>query len=95
MNLTNPTISDPFVSDLAAVTAGGFNVGDTNHDSKLSLGETWQIYRRPHGDQAEIDNGGVLDPTLSILQYGLRDDRPGCVGERHRIGPIAQTRAWR
>jgi len=31
------------VSDLAAVTAGGFNVGDTNHDSKLSLGETCNI----------------------------------------------------
>ena len=32
MDLTNPMVTDPSVSDLAAVMAGGFNVGDTNND---------------------------------------------------------------
>jgi uncharacterized repeat protein (TIGR01451 family) len=67
MTLTNPAVSDPSVSDLAAVTAGGFNVGDTNHDGKLSLGETWRYTADHTVTQAQIDNGGVVDPTLAII----------------------------
>jgi uncharacterized repeat protein (TIGR01451 family) len=65
MNLTNPVVRDPFVSDLAAVTAGGFNVGDTNHDGKLSLGETWQYTADHSVTQPEIDNGGSISNTAS------------------------------
>src|SRR5262249_31404072 len=35
MTLTNPVVSDPSVSGLAAVMSGGFNAGDTDHDGKL------------------------------------------------------------
>jgi uncharacterized repeat protein (TIGR01451 family) len=38
--LSGITVSDPSVSDLAAVQSGGFNVGDTNLDGLLSAGET-------------------------------------------------------
>jgi uncharacterized repeat protein (TIGR01451 family) len=66
MTLTHPTVSDPSVSDLAPVMAGGFNAGDTNHDGKLSVGETWQYTADHTVTQAEIDNGGVVDPALAI-----------------------------
>src|SRR5207248_5989196 len=66
MDLTNPMVSDPSVSDLAAVTSGGFNVGDSNHDGELSVGETWQYAADHTVTQAEIDNNGVVDSHLAI-----------------------------
>jgi uncharacterized repeat protein (TIGR01451 family) len=66
MTLTAPAVTDPFVSDLAPVVAGGFNTGDTNHDGKLGLGEIWQYTATHTVTQAEIDNGGVVDPALAI-----------------------------
>src|SRR6185369_8700615 len=41
MTLTSPVVSDLFVSNLAAVTSGGFNTGDSDHDGKVDIGETW------------------------------------------------------
>jgi uncharacterized repeat protein (TIGR01451 family) len=66
MDLTNAVVTDPSVSDLAAVMSGGFNVGDTNMDGDLSLGETWQYTADHTVTQAEIDNGGVVDPALAF-----------------------------
>ncbi|MEJ0075837.1 MAG: hypothetical protein WDO17_10375 [Alphaproteobacteria bacterium] len=65
MTLTNPVVSDPSVSGLAAVLSGGFNAGDTNHDSKLSVGETWQYTASHTVSQDDIDNGGVVNPALA------------------------------
>jgi hypothetical protein len=54
------------VSDLAPIVSGGFNSGDTNLDGKLSRGETWQYTAHHTVTQAEIDNGGIVDPALTI-----------------------------
>ena len=65
MTLTGVAVSDPSVADLDAVESGGFNVGDTDHDGKLDLTETWQYTASYTVTQADIDNGGVVDPLLS------------------------------
>jgi len=65
MTLTGAVVSDPSVSDLAAVESGGFNVGDTNQDGKLGLGEIWQYTANHTVTQADLDNGDVVDPTLT------------------------------
>jgi uncharacterized repeat protein (TIGR01451 family) len=65
MDLTNPMVSDPSVSDLAPVMAGGFNAGDTNQDGELSVGETWQYTADHTVTQTEINNGGTIDNTAS------------------------------
>src|SRR5262249_6991020 len=59
-DLTGITVSDPSVSDLAGVDANndGFNDGDTNHDGKLSVGETWQYSATHTVTQAELDSNG-------------------------------------
>jgi len=66
MTLTNPMVSDNFASDLAPVMAGTSNVGDTDHDGKLGLGETWQYTADHTVTQAEIDNGSAVVPGLSF-----------------------------
>jgi len=65
MTLTDPVVSDPSVSNLAAVMSGGFNAGDADTDGKLDVGETWQYTASHTVTQAEIDNGGVIDPGLT------------------------------
>src|SRR5262249_62418046 len=40
MMLTNPVVSDPSVSDLAAVMSAGFNTRDTDHDPNVHIGQT-------------------------------------------------------
>src|SRR5262249_47565992 len=59
-DLTGITVSDPSVSDLAGVDANhdGFNDGDTNHDGKLSVGETWSYTAHHTVTQAELDSNG-------------------------------------
>ena len=65
MTLTDPVVSDPSVSNLAAVMSGGFNAGDADTDGKLDVGETWQYTASHTVTQADIDNGGVVDPDLT------------------------------
>ncbi len=65
MTLTGVTVSDPDVENLTAVLVGGFNTGDTDQDGKLDLTETWQYTANYTVTQADIDNGGVVDPSLS------------------------------
>jgi uncharacterized repeat protein (TIGR01451 family) len=91
MTLTHPVVSDPFASDLAAVTSGGFNVGDTNHDGKLGLGETWQYTAHHTVTQAEIDNGGVVDPTLSISNTASTATDQGASASATATVPVAQN----
>jgi uncharacterized repeat protein (TIGR01451 family) len=64
MTLTGVNVSDPSVGDLAAVESGGFNAGDTNHDGKLDLTETWQYTASHTVTQAELDNNGGGDGTI-------------------------------
>lgn len=65
MTLTSPVVSDPSVSNLAAVMSGGFNAGDADQDGKVDVGETWQYTASHTVTQAEIDNGGVVDAGLT------------------------------
>lgn len=41
VDLTGLSVSDNPSQTITAVTSGGFNTGDTNHDGILSVGETW------------------------------------------------------
>src|SRR4029453_9194215 len=69
MTLTNLVVSDPSVSDLAGVDANNdpFNDGDTNHDGKLGLGETWQYTASHTVPQAEIEAGGTVANTARVV----------------------------
>src|SRR5262249_1789345 len=64
--LTDPVVSDPFVSNLAAVTSGGFNSGDADHDGKLDVGETWHYTANHTVSQTEMDAGGSIANTASV-----------------------------
>jgi uncharacterized repeat protein (TIGR01451 family) len=90
MDLTNPVVTDPSVNVLAAVTAGGFNVGDTNDDGMLSVGETWQYVADHTVTQVEIDNGGVVDPTLAITNTASASTDQGASATATASVSIAQ-----
>jgi uncharacterized repeat protein (TIGR01451 family) len=66
MTLTDPVVSDPFVSDLAAVMTGGFNFGDLDLDGKLDVGETWQYTANHIVTAEEIAAGGSIGNTASV-----------------------------
>ena len=91
MDLTHPLVSDPSVSDLAPVLAGGFNAGDTNHDGELSVGETWQYTADHTVTQAEIDNGGVVNPTLAISNTASATTDQGASASATASVPVTQT----
>ena len=61
VNLTGITVTDPSVTNLAAVLSGGFNIGDINHDNQLSTGETWQYTASYTVTQSDIDTLGGGD----------------------------------
>jgi uncharacterized repeat protein (TIGR01451 family) len=63
-NLTGITVTDPGVSNLAAVTSGGFNVGDLNLDGILNAGETWRYTAQHTVTQADIDTNGGGDGSI-------------------------------
>jgi len=90
MDLTNPVVSDPSVSDLAPVMVGGFNSGDTNQDAELSVGETWQYTADHTVTQAEIDNGGVIDPTLQISNAASATTDQGASASATASVPVTQ-----
>jgi uncharacterized repeat protein (TIGR01451 family) len=66
MTLTGVSVSDPSVSDLAAVMSGGFNSGDTDQDGMLDLGETWHYTASHTVTQSELNAGGTIDNTASV-----------------------------
>lgn len=63
--LTGITVTDPDVSNLAAVLSGSFNVGDINQDNQLSAGETWQYTASHTVTQDDIDTDGGGDGSIS------------------------------
>ena len=66
MTLTDPVVSDPSVSNLAAVMSGGFNAGDADTDGIFDLGESWQYSASHTVTQAEMDAGDTIDNTASV-----------------------------
>jgi len=66
MTLTGAAVTDPSISDLAAVLSGGFNAGDTDHDGKIDVGETWQYAGSHTVTQDEMDAGGSISNTASV-----------------------------
>ena len=57
--IASVVVSDPFTTDEAPVDLiGGFNGGDTDEDSLLDVGETWQYTASHTVTQAELDAGG-------------------------------------
>src|SRR5262249_32071197 len=91
MDLTNAVVTDPSVNDLAAVMSGGFNAGDTNQDGELSIGETWQYTADPTVTQAEIANGGVVDPALAITNTASASTAQGASATASASVSIAQN----
>jgi len=85
MTLTSPVISDPSVSDLAAVLSGGFNAGDADHDGKIDLGETWQYTASHTVTQGEMDAGGSISNTASVTtgQGASDSDTASITVEQH------------
>lgn len=67
MTLTNPVVTDASVTDLAAVMSGGFNAGDTDQDGNLGVGETWQYTASHTVTQAELNAGGSITNTASVV----------------------------
>jgi uncharacterized repeat protein (TIGR01451 family) len=62
--LTGITVTDSTASNLAPVLSAGFNSGDTNHDNKLSAGETWQYTANHTVTQNDIDSNGGGDGVI-------------------------------
>jgi len=92
VTLTNPGVSDPSVSDLAAVESGGFNVGDTDQNGRLSVGETWQYTASYTVTQDDIDAGGSIDNTASIAtdQGATANDDASIAIEQHPSVTLAK-----
>ena len=58
-------VTDPFTTDEAPVLIGGFNTGDTDQDSLLDVGETWQYTASHTVTQAELDTMAAATATSS------------------------------
>ena len=92
MTLTSPVVSDPSVSGLAPVTSGGFNAGDTDHDGKIDVGETWHYTASHTVTQAEMDAGGSIDNTASVAtgQGAMSSDDAPITIEQHPSVTLAK-----
>src|SRR5262249_28160004 len=65
VDLTEAQVQDLVGNPLPDVESGGFNVGDTNLDRVLNVGETWQFTDSYTATQADIDNrNGANIPTV-------------------------------
>ncbi|TMJ01358.1 MAG: DUF11 domain-containing protein [Alphaproteobacteria bacterium] len=91
MTLTHLGVSDPSVSGLAPVLSGGFNAGDTDHDGKVDLGETWQYTASHTVTQADIDNGGVVNPLLTYSNTASATTDQGASDSDTAAVPIVQS----
>ena len=45
--IANVVVDDPFTTNEAPVLNGAFNVGDTDQDGLLDVGETWHVHGQP------------------------------------------------
>ena len=73
-------VDDPFTTNEAPVLSGAFNVGDTDQDNLLDVGETWQYTASHTVTQAELDAG------TPHRQHGDGDRHRGDPGHRRRVG---------
>jgi uncharacterized repeat protein (TIGR01451 family) len=83
--LTGITVADPNATGgVTAVTSGGFNTGDTDHDNQLDVGETWHYTATHTVTQAELDGKGI-DSTGAIDGDG--DDDNTVTADSNETGP--------
>src|SRR5262249_54598544 len=66
MTLTGLVVTDPFVSNLAAVTSGGFNTGDIDQDGKLDRTETWHYTASHVVTATEVNTKASIDNTATV-----------------------------
>ena len=67
-------VDDPFTTNEAPVLSGGFNVGDTDADNLLDVGETWQYTASHQVTQAELDAGTAIVNTATVTGTGATSD---------------------
>ena len=67
-------VSDPFTTNEAPVLVGTFNVGDTDQDNLLDVGETWQYTASHQVTQAELDAGTAIVNTATATGTGATSD---------------------
>ena len=85
--IANVVVDDPFTTNEAPVLSGGFNVGDTDQDNLLDVGETWQYTASHHGD------AGRAGRRDSHRQHGDGDRHRGDLGHATtRRLPVAQSK---
>ena len=78
--IANVVVDDPFTTNEAPVLSGAFNIGDTDQDNLLDVGETWQYTASHTVTQAELDAG------CQHRQHGDGDRHRGDPGQRRRLG---------
>ena len=93
MTLTDPVVSDPSVSDLAAVMSGGFNAGDADHGRRFDVGETWQYAASHTVTQAEMDAGGTINNTASVTTGEGASDKRRCLGDGRADTPWSRFKS--
>ena len=67
-------VSDPFTTNEAPVLNDGFNIGDTDQDNLLDVGETWQYTASHQVTQAELDAGTNIVNTATVTGTGATSD---------------------
>ena len=72
--IANVVVDDPFTTNEAPVLTGGFNVGDTDQDNLLDVGETWQYTASHTVTQAELDAGTAIVNTATVTGTGATPD---------------------
>jgi uncharacterized repeat protein (TIGR01451 family) len=68
-NLHNLTVTDPAASGFAAVTSGGYNVGDVNHNNVFDAGESWRYTGNHVVTQADLDGNGGGSGFIQNVAY--------------------------
>ena len=72
--IASVVVDDPFTTNEAPVLSGAFNVGDTDQDSLLDVGETWQYTASHQVTQAELDAGTAIVNTATVTGTGATPD---------------------
>src|SRR6185312_9374844 len=72
--IANVVVDDPFTTNEAPVLNGTFNTGDTDQDSLLDVGETWQYTASHTVTQAELDAGTAIVNTATVTGDGAAQD---------------------
>src|SRR6476620_9140751 len=72
--IANVVVDDPFTTNEAPVLSGTFNVGDTDQDNLLDVGETWQYTASHTVTQAELDSGANIVNTATATGTGATPD---------------------